>query len=162
MFTNATYGGSVYMASSASLPDGAYLERIGTVAYLTSSVEWTILGDIPRLGDRLPPTINLNDLAGKTTGKIGRLLSRYAPQVAEPGLAAYLTAAGDALTEIADMRNTVLHARPATQPDGRQRLYRWLPSGSSLFVIDEVLDRMIGRIDELHLAVLQRRQQANL
>ncbi|MDP9890570.1 hypothetical protein [Pseudarthrobacter enclensis] len=40
--------------SLVALPEQTYLARIGEVAYTVSSIEWTILGDLHRLADRLP------------------------------------------------------------------------------------------------------------
>lgn len=36
----------------------------------------------------------------------------------------YVLAVGEALQQVASLRNDILHARPATTPDGKQRLMR--------------------------------------
>lgn len=55
---------------------------------------------------------------------------------------------GIALSEIGPQRNAVLHARPATDKEGRTRLYRWrLPD--AYFIDDDWLDQLARRVDDL-------------
>lgn len=53
---------------SVALPEPDYLQRIGEVAYVASSLEWTLLGDLNRLSDRLPDEFSLDVLEQKTMG----------------------------------------------------------------------------------------------
>ena len=136
----------------SNLPEGEYLRRVGLVAYLVSAVEGLLLFDLPRFGSALPPEISVDQLVGKTTGSMGRYLKKHGPNCTDQNIADYLAAGADALIEIADLRNSVLHARPATDADGRSRLYRWYPS-EMFFIDDDRLDSFARRIDELHLAL---------
>lgn len=52
-----------------ALPEDDYLVLVGQVAYMVSSLEWTILGDLPGLAQYLPTGLNTAALAGKTTGR---------------------------------------------------------------------------------------------
>lgn len=132
------------------LPEDEYLQRIGLVSYMVAAVEGLLLFDLPRLVDTLPPQLTAQSLAGKTTTRIGEALLAHAPLVSDPAVVSYLTAGGHALIEIGSKRNAVLHARPATDPDGRTRLYRWrLPEAH--FIEDAWLDQLARRIDQLQV-----------
>lgn len=112
--------------SQVALPDPDYLARIGEIAYTVSSMEWKLLGDIDRLADALPVELTLGKLDPCTTGGIEHALRDcLAGQKIEDGpVKDYLEAARQALKVAFPIRNAVLHARPATDPEGRQRLYR--------------------------------------
>jgi len=59
-----------------ALPEPEYLQAIGRFAYAVSSLEWSILGDLPHI-DGLPAELTVETLAPKSTGGIGHaLLSR--------------------------------------------------------------------------------------
>lgn len=110
--------------SRVALPEPEYLARIGKLAYTVSSMEWTILGDLHRLADRLPERLVLTALEPQTTGAIGRQVAAAAKEVTDSDVKEYLLAAGRALSEAAELRNDVSHARPATNPEQDQRLTR--------------------------------------
>jgi hypothetical protein len=137
------------MSLRMHLPENQYLEKVGLVAYLVTSVKGLLLFDLPRLAWALPPQLNVETLAGKTTTKLGQELLAHAPQCTDPTVSA-LKAGGTALLEIGLQRNAVLHARPATDGDGRTRLYRWrVPD--AYFIDDDWLDRLARRIDDLQV-----------
>lgn len=119
-----------------ALPEPQYLESIGRYAYAVSSLEWSILGGIPHL-EGLPAALTVDVLAPKTTGGIGHALLRHAPDVNDSATREWLEAGGRALVELAETRNALLHARPATV-EGKQRLFRWLP-GTAFAITDEWL-----------------------
>lgn len=124
------------------LPEDDYLRAIGELAYRVSSLEWSILGDMKALG--VPPEeLDVNDLIGRTTGRIARELRASAKHWDDrPALQAWALRAAEALGAIAKRRNHVLHARPATDPEGRQRLYRMVRDGARLeafWITDEFL-----------------------
>jgi hypothetical protein len=48
--------------SPAALPDDEYLVRFSEIAYTASHLEWTFLGDLHRLADRLPNELVPNRL----------------------------------------------------------------------------------------------------
>jgi hypothetical protein len=107
-----------------ALPKDDYLVLIGQVAYMVCSLEWTILGDLPGLAQYLPADLNTPALAGKTTGQIGGALGKAVDKIGDDDVRAYVELAGRLLCEASEMRNDLLHARPATI-GGDQRLYRW-------------------------------------
>jgi hypothetical protein len=51
-----------------ALPEAEYLVLIGRVAYMVSSLEWTIPGDLPGLAQYLPTELTASALAGKSAG----------------------------------------------------------------------------------------------
>jgi hypothetical protein len=107
-----------------ALPEDDYLLLIGQVVYTVSSLEWTILGDLPGLAQYLPADLTTSGLAGKTTGQIGGALGKAVDKIGDDDVRAYVELAGQLLCEASDLRNDLLHARPATV-DENQRLYRW-------------------------------------
>lgn len=140
------------MTIRAHLPEDEYLRRIGSMAYLVASLEGLILFDLPCFGEVLPTQLSVGRLAGHTTKRLSDDLLRYAPQCTESAVADYLSAGGRALLEVAPQRNSVLHARPATDEEGRARLYRWRPPEAH-FIDDLWLDCLIQRIDDLSCEV---------
>lgn len=106
------------------LAEDEYLRKLGLVAYLVSSLEGLLLFDLPRFGHQLPQELSTAALAGLTTYKMGERFVTHAPRSADEKITAYFAAGGRALIEIAPRRNAMLHSRPATDPEGRTRLYR--------------------------------------
>lgn len=121
-----------------SLAEDEYLLLIGQVAYMVSSLEWTILGDLPGLHQYIPHDLNLNvtTLAGKSTGQIAGALENAANsgRITDEDVRTYVEVGGRKLAAASSRRNDLLHARPATVGE-HQRLYRWR-SGRRQFVID--------------------------
>lgn len=72
-----------------ALPEDDYLTLIGQVAYMVSSLEWTILGDLPGLAQYLPPDLTASVLAGKSTGQIARTLSKAVGAIGDDDVRAY-------------------------------------------------------------------------
>ncbi|QUL78046.1 hypothetical protein [Brevibacterium sp. SMBL_HHYL_HB1] len=107
-----------------SLPDKAYVQKIGALAYAVSSLEWKLLGDLNRLANRLPENLTLKVLEPITTGGIAKRISKAAANTKDVEVRNYLTVASDALKRAAELRNDLLHARPATHPTEGQRLHR--------------------------------------
>ena len=145
--------------SRVALPEPEYLARIGELAYTVSSMEWKILGDLRRLADRLPESLTLAALEPQTTGAIGHRVAAAAEEVTDTDAKEYLLAVGRALSEAAELRNDVLHARPATHPEQDQRLTRaevrsrqttgarfWIDDGW----FDNAVDRLNARLDEMN------------
>ncbi|KUI00818.1 hypothetical protein AU189_10785 [Mycolicibacterium acapulense] len=138
-----------------ALPEDDYLTLIGQVAYMVSSLEWTILGDLPGLAQHLPPDLTTSALAGKSTGQIAGTLSKAVGAIGDDDVRAYVEEAGRVLGEAATMRNDVLHARPATI-GGEQRLYRWKPGRA--FPIDTAwLNSTIDQLSKGSTALDRRR-----
>jgi hypothetical protein len=129
-------------------PDQEYVARLGRLAYAIGYLEWSILGALPDLASVLPASVRLENIVGETTWSIGQRLAEAT--VEDPALRAWLTKGGAALKEISRRRNAVLHARPATDDAGRQRLYRWHPRRDQIFwITDEYLDELVEDIYEL-------------
>jgi hypothetical protein len=138
-----------------ALPEPDYLALIGQVAYMVSSLEWTILGDLPGLAQYLPPDLTASALAGKSTGQIAGMLSKAVGAIGDDDVRAYVVEAGRVLGEAATMRNDILHARPATI-GGEQRLYRWKPGRA--FPIDTAwLNSTIDQLSKRSTALDRRR-----
>jgi hypothetical protein len=85
---------------------------------------------------------------------------KHSKECTDEQVAAYLDAGGRALLEIAPLRNAMLDARPATDPEGQQRLYRWhvlKRPQEAHFIDDAHLDRLIERITALDREVSRLR-----
>lgn len=145
------------------LPEDKYLQRIGEIAYAASYIEWTLLGDIPRLQDRLPDDFCLEKLESKTTGSIAKAAQEAAKQCQDGEVRAYLEVMGKALSTMAEIRNDVLHARPATYDttSGTQRLFRAKvdttrkpPASASGSTRSGLMNRWIGLIKHLMISRL--------
>lgn len=144
--------------SRVALPEQQYLARIGEVAYTVSSMEWTILGDLHRLSDRLPESLGLDRLEPMMTSGIAKEV-KTAAIAASPGpMKDYLTEVYKALFAAAEFRSNVLHARPATHPEQDQRLYRaetWnnQTTGQRFWIAYEWFDSAISTLNEKLSAV---------
>jgi len=136
--------------ASVALPESEYLQRVGEVAYAASYLEWTLLGDLNRLSDRLPDDFSLDALEPKTMGGgISGMTKQAAEQCGDPEIRCYLETTARALDVVKIVRNDVLHAHPATMsPDGTQRLYRIGNNGQRFWIDDEWLDRKMEEVDQ--------------
>ena len=120
---------------------------------MVSSLEWTILGDLPGLAQYLPADLNTPALAGRTTGKIASALTAAAGVINDEEVRTYVLEAGRLLLKARDLRNDLLHARPATVGQD-QRLYRWKVAdhqGPARAMVISV-DWLESAIDELSAA----------
>lgn len=132
-----------------ALPEPEYLQRIGEVAYAASYLEWTLLGDLNRLSDRLPDDFSLDALEQKTMGRISSMTKQAAEQCGDPEIRRYLETTARALDVVKNVRNDVLHAHPATMSsDGTQHLYRLGANGRRFWIDDEWLDRKMEEVDQ--------------
>jgi hypothetical protein len=117
-------------------PEDEYVLAIGKLAYAVSYLEWGVLGDLPHISG-LPQELSLERLAGLSTGQIAKRLKEPAvlAKVIDVRLREWLSLAGDILAAASSVRNSILHARPATI-GGHQRLYRWDPVRGETFAIE--------------------------
>jgi len=109
------------------LPSEAYIYNIGLIAYSIGYLEWQVLGDL--LGQKdIPNEYKVNNLSTKSTGQIATLFLRedLLNKVLNDKLRTRIKQFGEKLKDIADKKNHILHARPATI-NGEQRFYRWTP-----------------------------------
>ncbi|MFA4051890.1 hypothetical protein [Mycobacteroides chelonae] len=136
-------------STKIALPEDDYLVLVGQVAYMVGSLEWTVLGDVPRWSQHLPADLTAGALAGEPTGVIGRKLRSAADKIAHDQVRNYIETAGQILGDAAKLRNDVLHARAATSEDGFQRLYRWKEKPQcAFFITTEWLERAIDQLSE--------------
>lgn len=149
-----------------ALPDTEYLIRIGEIAYAVSSLEWTLIGDLYQYGGDLPDSLLPSQLEPSTTGNIGEKASNAAKNMQPGPLRDYVEACGQALDEVAEIRNDILHARPATHPDQGQRLHRAgvkregrkpVLDGRRFWIDDDYLEEQIDRLNELSRMVHDKR-----
>ena len=134
---------------SVALPEPDYLQRIGEVAYVASSLEWTLLGDLNRLSGRLPDDFSLDVLEQKTMGRISGMTKQAAEQCGDPEIRRYLETTARALDVVKNVRDDVLHAHAATMSPGeKQRLYRAGANGQRFWIDDEWLNRKMEEVDQ--------------
>src|SRR5689334_16220483 len=98
------------MSSRVSTPSQDYLTKVGELVFLVGSLEWLVLGELPSRKSVLPPELQIERMAGRSTGQIARDLTNHADAVADQPFRDFLLAAVDPLTEAAERRNHVLHA----------------------------------------------------
>jgi hypothetical protein len=137
---------------AAMLPDRDYLALIGELAYRVSYLEWLVLGD---LGNALPrPTgIDVPSLMGKSTGQIAGAVAQAARGWGEElELLRFGELAAEALGDVSQRRNHVLHARPATTEVGKQMLLRdrWKGNGQreNFWITPEYLREQIAAVED--------------
>lgn len=112
-------------------------------------MEWTLLGDLYRLADKLPEGVTLASLEPLTTGQIATRARSAAEGVEDGQVKDYLSAVAAALSTAARLRDDVRHARPATHPAHGQRLTRaevagGRTTGARFWIDDAWLDGAIG------------------
>lgn len=125
---------------------------------MVSYLEWTILGDLPRLASAVPDELTASALAGKSTGQIAGRLNAAGSRISDEAVRTYIERAGQLLGEAAELRNDVLHARPGTSPEDGQRLYRWKAADqrgpARTFFIDTAwLEKAIDQLSEASRAL---------
>lgn len=126
-------------------------------------MEWLLLGDLPRHADVLPATLTVEALAGKTMGVIATSATTAANFVQEAHAAEWLRVAGEQMLTASELRNHLLHARPATI-DGDQRLVRWRVDGGradTFPISDEWLDEKLAAIEQWSREIDGLRNEAN-
>lgn len=148
--------------SLVALPEQEYLARIGEIAYSVSSMEWTVLGDLHRLADRLPDDLTLQRLEPMMTSGIASAVKVAAAATEDGPIKDYLVAVYRALYVAADVRSDVLHARPATHPEQGQRLHRAAvankqTTGERFWIDNDWFDVTIARLNECASAVSRAR-----
>lgn len=148
--------------SRAALPEQDYLARVGEIAYSVSYLEWTILGDLHRLGDQLPDDLVLRRLEPMMTAQIASAVKSASREVAEGPVKDYLISVYRALFVAAELRSNVLHARPATHPTQGQRLNRAevkdrTTTGKRFWIDDGWFDAAITELNKQLAAVSQSR-----
>ena len=106
-----------------TFPSESYMRALAETLYAVSYLEWAIPGDLPRLSQPTP-WLSVEDLSRMTMGGVATKVRSAASASADPEGSAWLVAAADALEEVVEPRNQIVHSHPATV-DGAQVLYRW-------------------------------------
>jgi hypothetical protein len=135
---------------SVPYPDDEYVLLLGKLSYSVSYFEWMVLGDLPHIS-HLPEEFRLEKLAGLSTGQIANAFKNKKALASMPDVRTreWITAASAHLEAIAEARNTILHARPATSSAGLQRLNRWDVKRKQTFMIEtHMLEGIIADIDD--------------
>lgn len=147
---------SVAMAhpTQTHLPEDGYLSLVGQMAYMTTSLEGLIIFDLNGLSTYLPIELTASALAGKTTRTIGTFIQTHLESVTDPDVELYLANGANALIEVSEYRNDLLHARPATTEDGKTRLNRWTAGNpqnpqKAFWISSDWLVEKIERISQL-------------
>lgn len=134
------------MRTRVASPGDPYLNRIGELAYVVTSLEGLLIFDIPRLAATLPVgALDIAELQALPAGSIAGRFTAAAPAATDPRTRTYFEVGGASLGRAARIRNDVLHARPATI-GGEQRLYRVRKDGVAFNVDDEWLDQALGQL----------------
>jgi hypothetical protein len=126
--------------SLVAYPEDEYVGALGRLVYSVSYLEWLVLGDLMQIPD-LPVELEIAKLVGGTTGGIARALAKLETiaQINDARVQEWLRRAATHLADVSVLRNSILHARPATI-DAKQRLNRWDPARGETFPIE--LDRI--------------------
>lgn len=131
------------------MPEDAYLAAVGRAVYTVAYVEWLAIEVVTRLDQRR----TLEELASRGTGAIAKALHRSGRRAATTQLQREIEECAVEFDRIADRRNDVVHARPATAADGSQRLVRWAPRArraASGFIDEDRLERLVTDALELN------------
>jgi hypothetical protein len=124
------------------LPDADYLQGFGKATFCIAYAEDLVIEVVQRL-DR---SVDVSWLAPRTMGTIA---ARFGAAIKladlDPKLADRLSPIARDWTDLVAPRNDVAHARPATDGQGRQRLFRWAPGVNNRFITDDVLADLANR-----------------
>ena len=82
-------------------------------------------------------------------GRISSMTKQVAEYCTSPEVRCYLETTARALDVVKNVRNDVLHARPATMSPGeKQRLFRAGANGRRFWIDDEWLDRKLDEVSQ--------------
>jgi hypothetical protein len=129
-------------------PGPGYVVLLGEFVFWVAHLEWSVLSDLAASANDVPG-IDVQKLLGSTTASIANQLETMAKSWDEaPNLMSWATLAVAALRDVAERRNHVLHARPASTDAGRILLrHRWAGPNQELvrfFVTEEYLREEIA------------------
>ena len=131
------------------LPPEDYIYNLGVIAYSIGYLEWGLLGDLVKHDDKLPDKLKSSYLVSQSTGQIADLLinEKHLSLVCDEDLRNRMREFGNILKTIVKTRNSVMHARPATFPNGEQGLYRWTKK-EQMMIDDSLLEELNDDIQE--------------
>jgi len=120
-------------------------------------MEGLLIFDLPGLKAYLPDDLSPEALAGKTTGVIGQRLVKDGERIVDDDVRRYIRTGGQHLEAVSEIRNHMLHSRPATI-EGAQVLYRWRPATNDYFAItNDWLQNQIDQIEKLMIELTSLR-----
>lgn len=137
------------------------MRALAEALYAVSYLEWALLGDLPRLSQP-PPGLSVEDLSRMTMGGVATKVRSAASASADTAESAWLVAAADALEEVVEPRNQIVHSHPATV-DGDQVLYRWASATPTKpHEAQDITLADLNRLRDLAYAHLQRMNAVRL
>lgn len=133
------------------LPADEYIKALGIVVWKIASLEWLVIEVIQRLDPqadilKLAP-MTIKGLGEQLASKSKKSLALSSEQQAE--LNEIVTDFG----QLPEIRNDILHARPATLPDGTSALYRWafIKNDPRIYATTlEVLNDVSEDVEDIH------------
>lgn len=144
--------------SQLPYPEDDYLRELGRLAYAVQYLEGGIYDLLQVLEISMPK--GFDALEGRSTGQLAHDFAgaRVAPGPRAVAIQAWVDEMALQLGRIAPLRNGVLHARPATSPDGQQRLHRRNVQRNEHFLVDGTkLEDVIQAVEEAVLATSAKR-----
>ncbi|MDI5929768.1 hypothetical protein QBK93_34745 [Rhizobium leguminosarum] len=120
--------------------DDPYLHALGLALFCFASLEWNAVYVAQRISanghNRSASPDYLKRAKGRTAGDIGKDLVKYAQGIADAAIREQVIAAAETFKLLVERRNALMHANPATAPNGDQRLFR----NSDQWTIEAVSD----------------------
>ncbi|QHD09780.1 hypothetical protein [Pseudomonas sp. R76] len=99
--------------------DNEYIKDLGLATFAFAQLEWNVVWCCECLQGNY-----IRKLERKTAGNIASDFIRFAKRVRGPELRAALVESGENFKILVKSRNGLLHAKPGTDKDGGQRLFR--------------------------------------
>lgn len=97
----------------------SYAESVGLAVFCFAGLEWNVVWSC----ERLSPGI-INSLADETAGSIAKQFTKLIAAVIDPHVNNRLSPLASRFEELVKVRNGLVHAIPATDTDGGQRIFR--------------------------------------
>ena len=124
--------------------DEAYLHSVGLAIICFARLEW----DAVWCCEKMQPGY-LTTVSKKTAGQIANDLVGLAAVQSDPTVVASLEAPAAEFKRLVGMRNDLMHANPATAPNGDQRLFRrgaeW-----TIALVDDAADEFVAAAQPLN------------
>ena len=101
--------------------DPEYFQAIGLATIAFARLEWNAVWCCERLK---PDYIGSIEKRKKTAGTIGRDLASIFARIIDDEFRLKISPYAVEFREIVELRNSIVHGKPATAPNGDQRLFR--------------------------------------
>lgn len=124
--------------------DEPYLHAVGLALISFARLEWDAVNCCEKLNQGYTRAVER-----KTAGKIAFDLVAFAKQHHDPRVVATLLPAAEEFQRLTGLRNDLVHAKPATDPGGKQRLFR---SGTfwTIAMLNDLADEFTANSLELN------------